>query len=275
MSGRAGRRGGRAVIDRSVFLSAPLPRDPGVPLRVKVHSRILDAIRGGVLTPGSMIPTEAELGRLMGVSRTVVREALMLLDEDGFVVSRRGIGRFVADALPRIGLERIRPIEELLSTADGRVGLRRSEATLQQVSATFVTEGLGLSAQTPTWFFETVIERGGEAVALTQEHFSAAGIAGSEDAEPIVARMTGEAPGPVTTLLSLLLERFGPGVAPGVVRLTVGVLGPARSALLDADPAEPALILTQTADIKGLPSYLAKHMLLGRAGQLSVMQSGQ
>jgi GntR family transcriptional regulator len=263
------------VIDRSAFLSSPLPRDPGVPLRVRVHSRILDAIRGGVLAPGSMLPTEGELGRLMGVSRTVVREALMLLDEDGFVVSRRGIGRFVADALPRIGLERIRPIDELLSTADSRVELRRSEATLQRVSATFVTEGLGLPAETPTWFFETVIERDGEAIALSQEHFPATGMAGSEEVESFVSPMTGGTPGRVTTLLSLLLERFGPAVSPGVVKLTVGVLGPARSALLNVDPDEPALIITQSADIKGLPSYLAKHMLLGRAGQLSVMQTGQ
>jgi DNA-binding transcriptional MocR family regulator len=36
----------------------------------------------------------------MKVSRTVVREALMLLEEGGLIRARRGVGRFVADTLP-------------------------------------------------------------------------------------------------------------------------------------------------------------------------------
>lgn len=64
------------------------------------------AIRNNLLTPGSMLPTETELGGDMKVSRTVVREALMLLEEDGLIRARRGVGRFVADTLPRIGIER-------------------------------------------------------------------------------------------------------------------------------------------------------------------------
>lgn len=40
------------MTDRLSFLSAPLARDAAVPLRVQVHSRILDGIRTGVLTPG-------------------------------------------------------------------------------------------------------------------------------------------------------------------------------------------------------------------------------
>lgn len=53
------------------------------------------AILGGTFQPGSQLPTEAELCEMLGVSRTVVREALRVLDDDGLVVRRHGIGTFV------------------------------------------------------------------------------------------------------------------------------------------------------------------------------------
>ncbi|GII31897.1 GntR family transcriptional regulator [Planotetraspora mira] len=259
------------MVDRLSFLSEEIPRDSGVPLRARVHSRILDAIRSGVLPPGSMIPTETELGQLMGVSRTVVREALMLLDEDGFLFSRRGVGRFVADTLPPRGLERIRPLEELLSTPTSPVTLHRSEVTLQHQSATFVTEGLGLRANATTWFFETVLSRDGEAVALSQEHFPAAGAIDADTSDAIAAAMRAAGSG---SLLSILLDRYGPRIGRGAVRITPGVPGASRAALLGTPAGEPVLIMTQTAALSGAPCYLAKHLVLGRAGHLSVLQTG-
>ncbi|WP_229070990.1 GntR family transcriptional regulator [Actinoplanes sp. DH11] len=261
----------RDVADRLSFLSAPLTRDRTMPLRAQVHSRILDGIRTGRLTPGSMLPTEADLGRLLGVSRTVVREALMLLDEDGFIVSRRGIGRFVADTLPQIGLERIRPLEQLLETPGSIVGLHRTLAMLQPRTSTFVIEELGLAPDDGSWFFETVIRRDGEPIALSQEHFAAAGALDPEQTAAVTARMTD---GPVTgSLLSLLIERYGPALGTGVVRFTAGILGESRATALGADADEPALILTQTARLEDTVVYLAKHLIRPGAGQLSVMQS--
>jgi len=53
------------------------------------------AITGGTFRPGSQLPTEAELCAMLGVSRTVVREALRVLEDDGLVVRRHGVGTFV------------------------------------------------------------------------------------------------------------------------------------------------------------------------------------
>lgn len=55
------------------------------------------AILGGTFRPGSRIPTEAELCEMLGVSRTVVREALRVLEDDGLVSRRHGVGTFVRD----------------------------------------------------------------------------------------------------------------------------------------------------------------------------------
>lgn len=54
-----------------------------------------DAIEQGVYAPGSQLPTELKLVEMLGVSRTVVREALRFLQEDGLIARRQGQGTFV------------------------------------------------------------------------------------------------------------------------------------------------------------------------------------
>ncbi|HLU00070.1 MAG TPA: FadR/GntR family transcriptional regulator [Burkholderiaceae bacterium] len=53
-------------------------------------------IRAGQLKPGDKLPTESEIMRLLGVSRTVVREAISRLQANGLVETRHGIGTFVS-----------------------------------------------------------------------------------------------------------------------------------------------------------------------------------
>jgi len=65
-------------------------------LAERVLTRLGADIRGGRLAPGARLPTEQELTSTMGVSRTVVREAVAALRADGLVVTRRGSGAYVA-----------------------------------------------------------------------------------------------------------------------------------------------------------------------------------
>jgi len=59
------------------------------------QQELRQAITGGTFRPGSQLPTEAELCEMLGVSRTVVREALRVLEDDGLVSRRHGVGTFV------------------------------------------------------------------------------------------------------------------------------------------------------------------------------------
>ncbi|MBK1786771.1 FadR/GntR family transcriptional regulator [Prauserella cavernicola] len=52
-------------------------------------------IQEGVIQPGERLPTEGELVRTYGVSRTVVREAISRLQAAGLVETRHGRGSFV------------------------------------------------------------------------------------------------------------------------------------------------------------------------------------
>lgn len=66
-------------------------------LAERVLARLGADIRGGRLAPGARLPTEQDLTATMGVSRTVVREAVAALRADGLVVTRRGSGAYVAE----------------------------------------------------------------------------------------------------------------------------------------------------------------------------------
>lgn len=252
------------------LLNRPVTVPPGQPMRVAVYSRLADGIRRHVLPPGSLLPNEPDLCAALGVSRTVVREALMLLEEDGLLRTRRGIGRFVATSLPRVGLEQARPYEQVFGEDHGTVEVRRVR-TRTQATTDFVSSGLDLPDDANTWFAESVLARDGEPVALVQEHLPA-GRDLAEVSRPVadvVADAT-QAPG---TLLANLVERLGPVFSAGQCDLVAGVAGDSRAELLDVGPHDPVLVLTQVARHGTRPLYLAKVLVPPRAGHLRVVQS--
>jgi GntR family transcriptional regulator, transcriptional repressor for pyruvate dehydrogenase complex len=59
--------------------------------------KIIELITSGDLKPGDRLPTEHELSEQLGVSRTVIREAVKVLVARGQVYTRRGSGLYVAD----------------------------------------------------------------------------------------------------------------------------------------------------------------------------------
>ncbi len=60
-------------------------------------SKITALISTTDLKPGDRLPTEHELSEQLGVSRTVVREAVKMLVATGLVYTRRGSGLYVAN----------------------------------------------------------------------------------------------------------------------------------------------------------------------------------
>jgi len=77
-----------------------LENQPKKVMRLGLPSQVAGFVRQellrGALKPGDRLPTEQELATEHGVSRAVVREAIAKLRHEGLVVSRQGIGVFVA-----------------------------------------------------------------------------------------------------------------------------------------------------------------------------------
>jgi GntR family transcriptional regulator / MocR family aminotransferase len=69
------------------------------PLRARLESSLRDAVRSGRLAPGSALPASRVLAGELGISRGVVVEAYEQLTAEGFLVTRRGSGTRVAEAV--------------------------------------------------------------------------------------------------------------------------------------------------------------------------------
>lgn len=60
-----------------------------------VYNKILQMIQEGMYPEGSKLISEPVLAEQMNVSRSTLRQALALLQEDGIIEARRGVGNFV------------------------------------------------------------------------------------------------------------------------------------------------------------------------------------
>lgn len=85
-----------AEASRVLAATGGLARDAAIPLWLQLRRRIDEAIDDRRLPPDSHLPSEHGLCRLFGISRTVVREALSALANDGSIVKVPKRGVFVA-----------------------------------------------------------------------------------------------------------------------------------------------------------------------------------
>mgnify|MGYP003513601899 CR=1 FL=1 len=90
------------------------------------YQEIADELRrrARAASPGSVLPSEADLSKEFGASRVTVRRALELVRDDGLIAARQGFGWFVATEPVRQRLERLGTIEAQLEIS-GRVASRR------------------------------------------------------------------------------------------------------------------------------------------------------
>ncbi|WP_194892981.1 FadR/GntR family transcriptional regulator [Catenulispora pinisilvae] len=119
--------------------------------------RILEYIVREQLAPGSRLPTEKDLADALGLSRTVVREAVKVLSAVGRLSVQKGRGMFVAE--PRDGLFQdafaqflpadLRQVDELLEfrhqVETTAAGLAAQRATPTQVKA--IRQAAAMTAQ--------------------------------------------------------------------------------------------------------------------------------
>jgi len=96
------------------------------PLRLQVRDRVFELLAERELRPGDQIPTEPDLIALLGVSRATLREGLQLLEQEGVLATRHGIGRFLVASPDTVvtDISRLRGVSELLKEHRIRAGRR-------------------------------------------------------------------------------------------------------------------------------------------------------
>lgn len=106
--------------------------EPGERLADRVYGQLLEFIVEQNLDQGDRLPSEHELSRLTAVSRPIVREALMRLQADGLIESRRGAGSFLRQRPAARQIQHLRPaqVRARLDAFEVRIVLEPAAARL-------------------------------------------------------------------------------------------------------------------------------------------------
>ena len=102
-----------------------------LPTSSVVKDKLKQMVKDNKLSLGSKLPVETELANMLGVSRGSLREALHILEEEGIIVRRHGIGTFIREEvrLARNPLEVNFGVSEVIES----MGLRAGTTELQIV----------------------------------------------------------------------------------------------------------------------------------------------
>ena len=123
------------------------------PTRSSLRHRIADALRerllAGELKAGTQLPSEPELARSLGVSRSSLRAAIALLEADGLLRRTHGSGTFVTDRLLlRNDLSHNFGVSEMITSTGLDPGTAHARAERQPAPADVAT-AFGIDPGTP------------------------------------------------------------------------------------------------------------------------------
>lgn len=102
-----------------------------LPTSSVVKDKLKQMVKDNKLSLGSKLPVETELANMLGVSRSSLREAFHILEEEGIIIRRHGIGTFIREEvrLARNPLEVNFGVSEVIES----MGLRAGTTELQIV----------------------------------------------------------------------------------------------------------------------------------------------
>ncbi|MCD7852476.1 MAG: GntR family transcriptional regulator, partial [Oscillospiraceae bacterium] len=94
-------------MEKNPVLMNTLSMDSDIPLYSQLVSIVKRNISAGTLSPGDLLPSESELCKTFGISRSTVRQAIGALESEGLVVRKQGRGTFVAEPKGRRRTENV------------------------------------------------------------------------------------------------------------------------------------------------------------------------
>jgi GntR family transcriptional repressor for pyruvate dehydrogenase complex len=134
--------------------------------RDRLHTQIADQIQDLIvarsLQPGDKLPSERELADQLGISRTVVREAIRTLNVRGLVKVKPGCGTYVEAITPEAALASIELLLRLRHTPE-QLG------NLYEIRRMVETEVAGLAAERATKEDLSALEEALDAMVVARD----------------------------------------------------------------------------------------------------------
>jgi GntR family transcriptional regulator len=103
----------------------------GVPLYVQLQQQLRQRILTGLLVDNQQLPSVRDFSTELGINPLTVAKVYQMLEREGFVETRRGLGTYVSHQSPAIRIEarrhQIGPALEQLVTEAMHLGLSEKE----------------------------------------------------------------------------------------------------------------------------------------------------
>lgn len=148
--------------------ASPVTRPTYTTLTDQTVLAIQEAIKQGKFPPGSQLPPEMELLQMMGISRTTLREALRILEEQRFIRKRRGLGTFVMERAIIKDLSDNFGITEMISQAGYKPGTQDFKIHFQKTTK-ILAEKLNIPDDAMTVVIERVRTANNTAIVWTRD----------------------------------------------------------------------------------------------------------
>lgn len=81
----------------SLTIKIILDHNSPIPLYAQIEDQIREAIKSPEYKNGKMLPSEVDLSKQLGISRSTLRHAINKLVFEGLLVRKKGIDTFVAN----------------------------------------------------------------------------------------------------------------------------------------------------------------------------------
>ena len=102
------------------FSSIRIDKDASTPIYRQIAEAVGALLASGALPPGYVLPPERVLCAQFGISRMTLRQAMSLLDREGLINSRRGVGTVVTHSRLRKQLPEALSFSEEIRARGGR-----------------------------------------------------------------------------------------------------------------------------------------------------------
>jgi GntR family transcriptional regulator len=144
-------------------------------LALQLRDQIRSMMKEKYFRAGDQLPSEESMASTFLVSRTTVREALKLLEEEKVIIVRHGLGRFVtgdpADFLTE-DLSRLESVTEMAAALG--ISIETDVVNLRTVPAAGIIQArLNLQPGEPVYILERARKTGGETVIFSIDMFPA------------------------------------------------------------------------------------------------------
>lgn len=145
-----------------------MPFETAPPKYARVLSELQKRISEGTYVAGSLLPSEDQLTKEFGVSRTTVIRAVQLLKQEGWVDSQQGTGRFVRGR-PSSADQSARPGRQAIEADEGAGGQLVEVGHV--IAPDSVAAALNLKKSEAVLMRRLLVERDGEPSELVTSYF--------------------------------------------------------------------------------------------------------